>query len=123
MYKLLIRIVNQHHLIVHSVPLGAPQSLEATFVRHTEVLLRWREVPCIQQNGLITGYVVRYYATCGPDRNIQWSKQVVTTGSTIIEYLTPNTEYAFWVAAVNVNGTGLFSEPITFGGRLQTSCA
>ena len=80
-------------------------------------------MPCIQQNGLITGYVVRYYATCGAHRDMQGSKGVVTTGSTIIEYLTPNTEHAFQVAAVNVNGTGPFSEPITLGGRLQTSCA
>ena len=80
-------------------------------------------MPCIQQNGLITGYVVRYYATCGADRDVQGSKAVVTTGSTIIEDLTPNTEYAFQVAAVNVNGTGLYSEPIILGGKLQTSCA
>ena len=31
--------------------------------------------------------------------------------------LTPNTEYAFQVAAVNANGTGMFSEPITLGGK------
>ena len=83
----------------------------------TEVFLRWREVPCVQQNGLITGYVVGYYATCGADRNVQWNKSMVTTGSTIIEGLTPFTEYAFQVAAVNVNGTGSFTEPITFGGN------
>ena len=35
----------------------------------------------------------------------------------IISGLTPNTEYSFQVAAVNVNGTGTFSEPITLGGK------
>ena len=74
-------------------------------------------MPCVQQNGPITGYVVRYYATCGPDRDVQQTKSVVTTGS-IIDGLTPNTEYAFQVAAVNTNGTGPFSEPITLGGNL-----
>ena len=54
---------NQHHF-AHSVPSGAPQSLEATFVQPSEVSLHWREVPCFQQNGPITSYVVRYYATC-----------------------------------------------------------
>ena len=68
------------------------------------------------QNGPITGYVVRYYATCGADRDVQRSKSVVTTGSTV-HGLTPNTEYAFQVAAVNVNGTGPFSESITLGGK------
>ena len=85
-------------------------------MRPTEVYLRWREVPCVQQNGPITGYVVRYYPTCGTGRNVQQNKSVVTTGDTI-DGLTPNTEYAFQVAAVNVNGTGPFSEPITLGGK------
>ena len=99
-----------------SVPTGAPQSLEARFVQPTEVYLRWREVPCVQQNGPITGYAVRYYATHSTDRDIHQNKSVVTTGD-IIDGLTPNTEYAFQVAAVNVNGTGPFSEPIRLGGK------
>ena len=80
-------------------------------MQSTEVSLSWREVPCIQN-----GYIVRYYATCGSERNEQQSKSVVRTGSTI-DGLTPNTEYAFQVAAVNANGTGPFSEPITLGGK------
>ena len=99
-----------------SVPSGAPPSLEVTFLQPSELSLHWREVPCFQQNGPITGYVVRYYATCGPDRDVQQTKSVVTTGS-IIGGLTPNTEYAFQVAAVNTNGTGPFSEPIALGGN------
>ena len=87
------------------------------FVQPTEVFLRWGEVPCIQQNGPITGYVVKYYATCGADRDVQRNK-AEATHSTRIEGLTPNTEYAFQVAAVNVNGTGTFSEPITLRGKL-----
>ena len=76
----------------------------------------WRQVPCVQQNGPITGYIVRYYATCGADRSMQQNKSEAT-GTTRIDDLTPNTEYAFQVAAVNVNGTGPFSEPITLGGK------
>ena len=81
-------------------------------VQLTEVSLQWREVPCVQQNRPITGYIVRFYKTCGADRGIQWNKLVGTTCG-IIDGLTPNTEYVFQVAAVNVNGTGPFSEPIT----------
>ena len=86
------------------------------FVEPTEVSLRWREVPCIQQNGPITGYVVRYYTTCGADSNVQQYKSGMTTED-IIDDLTPNTEYAFQVAAANVNGTGPFSKSITLGGK------
>ena len=109
-------LVIEVYFLAYSVLSGAPQSLEAMFVQPTEVSLRWREVPCFQQNGPITGYVVRYYTTCGPDRNVHQNRSVVTAGD-IIDGLTPNTEYAFQVAAVNVNGTGPFSEPITLGGK------
>ena len=104
-------------LFACSVPSEAPLSLEAVwFVQPTEVFLRWGEVPCIHQNGPITAYVVRYYATCGADRDVRNKAEV--THSTRIEGLTPNTEYAFQVAAVNVNGTGTFSEPITLRGKI-----
>ena len=79
--------------------------------------LRWREVPCVQQNGPITGYIVRYDTICGAGKDVRQYKSVVTTGD-IIDGLTPNTEYAFQVAAVSVNGTGPFGEPITLGGTL-----
>ena len=34
-----------------------------------------------------------------------------------IKNVTPNTEYAFQVAAADLNGTGTFGEPITLGGN------
>jgi len=111
-----LELANQQNF-AHIVPTGAPPLLEVTFVQPTNVSLRWREMPCDQQNGQITGYVVRYYATCGPHRDVQQqTKSVVKTGS-IIDSLTPNTEYAFQVAAVNTNGTGPFSKPVTLGGK------
>ena len=70
----------------------------------------------MQQNGPITGYIVKYYATCGSDRNVQQSKSVVTLGTTITG-LTPITEYVFQMAAVNVKGSGPFTELITLGGK------
>ena len=73
-------------------------------------------MPCIQQNGPIAGYTVRYFATHGASKDVQQYKTVRTMDS-IISGLTPNTEYSFEVAAVNVNGTGPFSEPITVGGK------
>ena len=105
------------HPPAYSGASGAPQSLEAMSIQPTEVFLRWRVMPCVQQNGPITAYVVYYYTTCSANRDVQWNKSVVSTGD-IIDSLTPNTEYTFRVAAVNVNGTGPFSEPITVGGTL-----
>ena len=108
--------------LLYSVPSEAPQLLEAMYIQPSEVAFKWRAVPCDQQNGLITGYVLRYYATCGADRG-QQNMPVVTTGdietmgSTRIEDLTPNTEYALQVAAINVNGTGPFSGPVILEGE------
>ena len=45
----------------------------------------------------------------GADRRHQNKPE--STGSTQIDGLTPNTEYAFQVAAVNFNGTGPFRDP------------
>ena len=85
-------------------------------MQSTEVSLGWRRVSCFKQNGPITSYFVKYYATCGPERGVHHNKSVVAN-STTIEYLTPYIEYAFQVAAVNVNGTGPFSEPIILRGK------
>ena len=89
------------------------------------MFLNWREVPCDQQNGPIISYVVQYFATCGVD--LEKNKTVVTierntdpaviSNNIGINGLTPNTEYAFQLAAVNTNGTGPFSEPIILGGK------
>ena len=57
--------MNYHTIVAHLVPTGAPQSLQVMFIRLSEVSLSWTEVPCNQQNGPITGYVVQYYTTCG----------------------------------------------------------
>ena len=86
------------------------------FVNSTEVSLSWKEVPCVQQNGPIAGYVVGYYTTCGADNNVQQYNSG-TTMEDIVDDLSPNIEYVFQVAAVKVNGTGPFSEPITLGGK------
>ena len=96
------------HDAFYAVPLGATRSLEATFVQSTEVYLSWRELPCVQN-----GYIMRYYATCGSERNVKQSKSVVTTGVTI-DGLTPFTEYVFQVTAI---GTGPFTETNTLGGK------
>ena len=86
------------------------------FVQPTKVSLRWREVPCIHQNGPITGYIVSYYATFGATRDVQQNKSIAAA-SVIIDGLTPNTEYIFQVAAVSVNKTGPFSKPIPLKGK------
>ena len=84
--------------------------MTVTPVNPTTVTVTWSGVQCF--NG--AHYLVQYQSLCGG------AVQSVTTNGLVqavnISSLTPNTEYTFQVAAVDVNGTGPFSEPITLGG-------
>ena len=66
-------------------------------------------VPCIHQNGEITGYTVRYGATgSGNKQTVETRETEVTLSS-----LTPETNYEISVAAVNGAGTGPYSTGIS----------
>ena len=75
------------------------------------IAVQWESVECINRNGEITGYTVRY-AVQG-----NRSTQTVTVSGggatqTIIFGLTPSTNYSIEVAAVNNVGTGVYSNVI-----------
>ena len=78
----------------------------------------WGTVPCPEQRGPITGYILRYSSRAGSsivgivgDNN----KQHMLTG------LTPYTSYSVQVAAVNDGGVGPYSEPALTLETLQES--
>ena len=78
----------------------------------TTISVQWDEVPCLQQNSDITGYIVRYEPVSGD----QPSSELIT-GTDRMASLTdllPFTNYSIEVAAVNSNDSmGLFSTTIT----------
>ena len=81
---------------------SAPTNVRMTGVTTTTITVKWQKVPCIEQNGDITGYIVRYGS----------QTQSVSGGTvteTTISNLTPSTTYNVRVAAVNDAGTGPFS--------------
>ena len=80
-------------------------------VTFSSITVQWGPVNCIQRNGDITGYSVRY----GVQGN--GSTQTVNvsggdTTETTIFGLHSFTNYSIEVAAVNGAGTGLYSSPI-----------
>ena len=77
----------------------------------SSIILSWGEVPCQHRNGEIIGYAVKYSGWR------QTQEVLVMDGrATTIDDLDPLTaEYSIMVAAVNSNGTGQFSEPVTIG--------
>ena len=86
-------------------PSGTPREVTRVNTTSTEITVQWREVPCIDRNGDIIGYTVRYYTISGSNITLRNYSDTVTT----LVDLTPFTNYSIEVAAFNVNGTGPFS--------------
>ena len=90
-------------------PSGTPQEVTAVNTTSTKITIQWKEVPCIDKNGDITGYTVRYNVSgCN---NTALRSDSDTLVATLVE-LIPFANYSIEVAAVNVNGTGPFSTPV-----------
>ena len=75
----------------------------------------WGAVACLNRNGKITGYSVRYREIGGGGIYIQMVSGNLTGGMTIISGLMRETVYTVEVAAVTSAGTGVYSHPLTFG--------
>ena len=87
-------------------PSAAPSNVSVTGVTSTTTTVQWGEVPCILQNGDITGYSVRY-----------GSEAVNVTGDSsggtyTIPDLMPSTNYPIQVAAMNGAGIGTYSAAV-----------
>ena len=82
-------------------------------VNSATLTVQWGRVPCIHQNGDITGYSVRYQAI----GNGAWTVINVTEESineTRISNLNSSTNYSIQVAAINSAGTGTYSSSVFF---------
>ena len=83
--------------------------MTAKAVSYDIVQIGWGELPCIERNGLITGYVV----------NVSLDGEVVHSISnlansfvTTVPSLLPLQTYSVGVAALNDQGTGPQSSPV-----------
>ena len=95
----------------HSVPSAPPEMVNVSSVHGSSsiTIVRWGEVPCQHRNGEIIRYAVKYIR----GQNQTQGVTVMVDGHATTLYLEPLTEYSIMVAAVNSNGTGQFSEPVT----------
>ena len=92
--------------LIPPAPSAAPTDVSASVINSTAITVQWEMIPCIEQNGDITGYIVRYGS----------QTQSVSGGSvteTTISNLTPSTTYNVRVAAVNDADTGPFSSNVS----------
>ena len=76
-------------------------------ITNSSITVQWEMVPCIHQNGDITGYRVEYEEVDGILATVNVSGGDVTEAT--ITGLAPSTNYYVRVAAVNDAGTGVFS--------------
>ena len=106
-----------------TAPSAPPSSVTVTGVTSSTITVQWGSVPCIHQNGDITGYSVQYEVMgSGNTQTINVNGAGVTEAT--LSSLTPSTTYSVQVAAVNSAGTGVFSDnqsAITLGKKMAGS--
>ena len=103
-----------------TVPSVPPSSVMVTNMTSTTITVQWEMVPCINQNGAITSYSVRYVEIeSGSTQTVSTTeRQLVISG------VSTSTNYSVELAAVNSAGTGVYSYPIfvtTDGNTFPTS--
>ena len=82
----------------------------STTVLSTSITVGWNTVVCIERNGVIDNYIVRF----GPEGGVQSESTVQSGGIDVAgtytaSGLTPFTSYSFEVAAMNSADTGPFT--------------
>ena len=76
------------------------------------ITVQWGEVPCIHQNGVITAYSIQYEVEGSGDTPLTMAVDGADTTEATIGDLMSSTDYSIQVAAVNSEGTGVYSDPI-----------
>ncbi len=92
-----------------AAPTGSPGALIATSITFTSITLSWTEINCLDRNGIITRYMIKYGEGHTTMDRIIGTK----TNDTfyLITGLKPYTTYNFIIAGVNSVKTGPFSSP------------
>ena len=91
-----------------TAPSSPPQHVMVKSNNQTSLDVSWQPPFKIDHNGPITGYVINYTRDGSNDVMIV----NVTESTYTISGLVTFTEYSVIVAAVNINGTGLFSDAV-----------
>ena len=81
--------------------------MTVTGVTSSTISVQWGSVPCIHQNGDITGYSVQYGLMGSGQKPVTMSVSGGSKTETTLSNLTPETSYWITVAAVNTDGTGV----------------
>ena len=91
-------------MTLSDIPADPPQNISLEAASSTSIIVRWEPPPKESQNGIITGYKIRWRP-----KNKGHSEMVTTDGSRRLYALTGlkrDREYQIKLAAMTVNGTG-----------------
>ena len=92
-----------------TVPSSPPLKVMVTDHDRASLMVSWQPPEEIDRNGMITGYMIQYTrAGTGDMMSVNVSSGTTETISGLVAYVM----YSVRVAAVNVNGTGVFSDPM-----------
>ena len=94
---------------ISTEPSGPPQNVMVMEVRPSSLRISWQPPPAIDQNGPITGYRIQYIMVSS---NTTMDENVTNRTTFTISNLFPFANYSIRVAAMTVNGTGVYSSPI-----------
>ena len=85
-----------------SAPSASPENIHISNRMTFSLTVEWSPVPCVHQNGNITGYTIIYHM---PDNDQKYNESSSET-MFVIPDLQPSTTYVISVAAVNSEGIG-----------------
>ena len=97
-----------------TAPSAAPTSVNITELTSSSITVQWGAVDCIERNGDITGYSVRYgvVGSAEEDRSVEMVSGDSNGGIYYISGLSAATKYTVGVAAMNSAGIGEYSKAI-----------
>ena len=101
-------------LLYDTAPSAPPTDVRVLVNSLTTITVQWGEVPCMHQNGEITGYSVQYEAVGSSEPQSEMVSGDSSGGTATISGLTRQTMYTVQVAAVNSAGTGEYSVSLPF---------
>ena len=94
-------------MFTFAVPISPPGKVSVILVNPKNLNVSFKPPPLIDHNGQLTGYMIQYNGIGSGD-----NKRVITKYTTMSISLSRLANYSVTVAAMNVNGTGPFSDPV-----------
>ena len=96
-----------------TAPSAPPSEVMAASVTSSTITVVWGEVPCIHQNGAITGYSVQY-GVMGSGSTVSMAVDGDSSGGMATNSgLEAATMYEYQVAGRTIVGPGEYSSPMT----------